>query len=147
MICKKALSAVDRSLDCALVAVSSLYRTEPVDYEDQAWFLNGAACVETNLEPRKFLGFLKKLEQDAGRKNTGPRFGPRVLDMDILFFNDTRLNEAGLEIPHPRLHKRRFVLVPLCDIASRLEHPVLGKTMDTLLAELDDGEKEVIPWA
>ena len=141
--CQWAMDRLNQSGLCLVETVSRLYDTEPVDYEAQDRFLNGAARIRTGLEPRDLLALLKSLEKEAGRTHTGPRFGPRVLDMDILFFGDLTLESEDLEIPHPRLHKRRFVLAPLCDIAPELQHPVLKKTVSTLLEKLDDGGKDV----
>ncbi len=128
-----------------LLSVSPLYLTEPVDYLDQDWFVNGAARVETDLEPLALLGEMKETERVLGRDVNGVRFGPRPLDMDILFFGNLVREGPDLEIPHPRLHKRRFVLLPLCDIAPKLVHPILGTAVDRLVAELSPDEQEVRP--
>ncbi len=138
-----ALDRLDQSPDVSVDAVSRLYETEPVDYEDQDWFLNGVARISTSLEPMELLSRCMSVEKDAGRTRTGPRFGPRVIDLDILFYDSLVMEATELTLPHPRLHKRRFVLTPLCDIASDLKHPVLEKTMQELLRDLDDGEKVV----
>lgn len=142
--CQWAMDSLSRSGVCMVEKISRLYDTEPVDYEAQDRFMNGAARIRTNLAPRDLLALLKSLEREAGRSSAGPRFGPRVLDMDILFFGDLVMESGDLEIPHPRLHKRRFVLAPLCDIAPELQHPVLKKTVSSLLDKLDDGGKDVM---
>ncbi|MBI9074850.1 MAG: 2-amino-4-hydroxy-6-hydroxymethyldihydropteridine diphosphokinase [Desulfatibacillum sp.] len=141
--CQWAMDRLNQSGLCAVEQISRLYDTEPVDFEAQDRFLNGAARIKTSLEPRDLLALLKSLEKEAGRTNSGPRFGPRVLDMDILFYNELVMEDGDLDIPHPRLHKRRFVLAPLCDIAPELQHPVLKKTVSSLLEKLDDGGKDV----
>jgi len=115
-----------------IVAESSVYQTAPVGYLDQADFLNQVIKVETQLSPEALLRFLKGLEKDMGRKKT-IRDGPRVIDLDILFFNDVVLELPDLQIPHPRLHERAFVLVPLADIAPEFQHPVLKKSISQLL--------------
>jgi 2-amino-4-hydroxy-6-hydroxymethyldihydropteridine diphosphokinase len=108
-----------------LLAVSSLYRTDPVGYLDQDWFLNAAVCVETQLSPRELLIRLLAIESDLGRVRT-VRNGPRTIDLDILLWGDLVLREDDLVIPHPRLHERLFVLEPLAEIAPGVRHPVLG---------------------
>ncbi len=101
-----------------VLACSSLYRTEPWGVGDQPPFVNAAAAVETSLEPHALLAALKRIEADAGRVPTY-RWGPRVLDLDILAYGDVRVNDAGLVIPHERLHERAFALVPLAEIDAR----------------------------
>ena len=110
--------------------------------KDQDWFINGVVAAETSLRPREFLDFLLDIERQMGRER-GERWGPRVIDLDILFYGAKVLNEGGLQIPHPRLHERRFVLIPLRDIAPDLEHPLLNKTVSEILSELPVEEKVV----
>jgi 2-amino-4-hydroxy-6-hydroxymethyldihydropteridine diphosphokinase len=141
--CRAAVSAIAACEGCLLEAQSPLYETEPVYFEDQNWFINGAALVLTCLDPEAFFVHLKEIERDMGRRMDGPRFGPRVLDLDLLFFDDLVLDAGDLRVPHPRLHERRFVLKPLSDIAARFMHPVLGETIGSLLAHLRDGPKRV----
>lgn len=141
--CKRAIQDIAADGRNHLLKCSPFYRTEPVGKKDQAWFINGVIAVETSLGLREFLDFLLDIERKMGRER-GERWGPRVIDLDILFFGDKVLNEDGLQVPHPRLHERRFVLVPLNDIASQLEHPLLAKTISQIISELPEGEK-VIP--
>jgi 2-amino-4-hydroxy-6-hydroxymethyldihydropteridine diphosphokinase len=114
-----------------------------VGKKDQDWFVNGVVAAETSLGPREFLEFLLDIERRMGRER-GERWGPRVIDLDILLFGDKVLNEKGLRIPHPRLSERRFVLIPLRDVAPHLEHPLLHKTISAILSELS-AEEKVLP--
>ncbi len=116
-----------------VVAVSSLRETEPVGYRDQPNFLNGAAALETELSPRELLGRLLAIEQRLGReRGTGPRFGPRKIDLDLLLYGDETVDEPGLTIPHPRLAERRFALEPLAELDPSLEIPGHGSVQALL---------------
>ena len=117
--------------------------TAPVDYLDQDWFVNGVAKVETLLSPEKLLSVLLGIETRMGRTRE-IRFGPRVIDLDLLLYDDLVMVSPELAIPHPRLHKRRFVLAPICDMDSNLVHPVLNKTMGELLPAVADQELIVL---
>jgi 2-amino-4-hydroxy-6-hydroxymethyldihydropteridine diphosphokinase len=119
-----------------VVAVSSLRETDPIGFLDQPRFLNGAAAVETTLAPGELLRTLLDVERSLGRTRDGPPQGPRTIDLDLLLYGDRVVDEPGLELPHPRLHERRFVLEPLAELAPGLEVPGKGK-VETLLAELD----------
>ena len=140
--CRKGILAINKCEGCLVEAQSPLYETEPV-YLDQDWFVNGAAMLHTDLEPEALFARLKAIEHAMGRRTGEVRFGPRILDLDILFYDELVLREEMLEIPHPRLHERRFVLKPLCDIAPDLVHPVIGQTVQYLLHDLKDGGKKV----
>jgi 2-amino-4-hydroxy-6-hydroxymethyldihydropteridine diphosphokinase len=119
-----------------LVAASTLRETEPEDCLDQPRFLNGAAAIETDLSPRQLLARLQLIECELGRRRAGPRFGPRVIDLDLLLYGSETMSEPELELPHPRLHLRRFALEPLAEIDPELEVPGKGP-VSTLLAGLD----------
>lgn len=108
--------------------VSAFVESEPVGGPPQGKFLNGAAWVETDLEPRDLLALLKRVEVEEGR-TPGPRNGPRTLDLDLLLYEDRRVLEEGLEVPHPRLLERDFALGPLAAIAPEAVHPLVGKTV------------------
>ena len=116
---------------------SSIYETEPVDFVQQPWFLNCVVEAETSLMPRQLLIELQAIERKLGSQKVVPR-GPRVIDLDVLFYGSAVIHAAGMEIPHPRLTERRFVLVPLAELVPELRHPVLGLTAAELLAATHD---------
>ena len=119
-----------------LLAVSSLRETDPVGYQDQPRFLNGAAELATELSPQELLERLLSIERRLGRvRGEGPRFGPRTIDLDLLLFGDEVVQEPGLTLPHPRLHERRFALEPLAELDPALEVPGRGP-VQALLAGL-----------
>ena len=124
-----------------VVRQSSLYETEPVELRAQEWFLNCVAEVETDLTPQELMHTLLEIERSMGRLRITPK-GPRIIDMDILFFGSAIVRQTGLEIPHPRMAERRFVLVPFAEIAPGAVHPLLKKTIAEMLAETPD-ENEV----
>jgi 2-amino-4-hydroxy-6-hydroxymethyldihydropteridine diphosphokinase len=118
-----------------LVRTSSLIETEPVGYENQPDFINAVLEIGTALTPRELLTATKEIEQRMGRTRT-VRFGPRIIDVDILLFGQRVIDEPGLTIPHPRMHERRFVLGPLAEIAPEAVHPVSKKTVTELYNDL-----------
>ena len=122
--------------DVNVVAESHIYETPPWGYEDQPAFLNMVIKAETSLGPEALLKYLKQLEIELGREGNF-RWGPRLIDLDILFYDDLVFDTPPLVIPHPRLHERAFVLVPLADVAPDIVHPVLEKKISALLAEVD----------
>lgn len=127
----------------SIVAVSSFYETKPVGYVDQPQFLNVCCAVETDLSPQDLLRFLKWIEKRMGRVDTFQN-APRPIDIDILFYDGRVLDADGLKIPHPRLHRRAFVLAPLAEIAPQLEHPVLDESVEEMLQNVDrSGVKRV----
>ncbi|MGQ9571612.1 MAG: 2-amino-4-hydroxy-6-hydroxymethyldihydropteridine diphosphokinase [Dehalococcoidia bacterium] len=127
-----------------LEEVSSLYETEPQGVTDQPPFLNAVCRVTTGLEPPALLRFLQNLEHELGRQPGGQRWGPRPIDLDILLYDDRLVDTPELEIPHPRLAERAFVLAPLCELAPQFRHPLLGKTMKELLAAVSTkGAKKI----
>ena len=119
-----------------LSARSHSYRSIPWGCTDQPEFVNAVVRLDTRLEPRELLGQLLAIERRAGRERDGVRWGPRVLDLDILLYGDRRIAEPGLRVPHPHLTERAFVLVPLAEIAPDLDIPGHGRVVD-LLARID----------
>jgi len=113
-----------------LVGVSAFRDTAPVGVVDQPRFLNAAAAVETSLSARELLELLLGIERRLGRTREGPRFGPRTIDLDLLLYGDERIDEPGLEVPHPRLHQRLFALEPLADLDPDLVVPGRGPLAD-----------------
>ena len=122
-----------------LLAESHIYETPPWGYEDQPDFLNMVVKVETNLEPEGLLNYLKQIEAKLGREKS-VRWGPRLIDLDILFYDELIIDTPPLIIPHPHLHERAFVLVPLADIAPGFTHPIFRRSIKELLAEIDADE-------
>jgi 2-amino-4-hydroxy-6-hydroxymethyldihydropteridine diphosphokinase len=120
----------------AVVAQSPIYQTPPWGFTEQADFLNQVIKAETTLNPKDLLKYVKKIEKKVGRTATF-RWGPREIDIDILFYDNLVYEEKKLTIPHPRLHQRAFMLVPLADLAPKLLHPLTGQTIQQHLAELD----------
>ena len=133
--CLLALEEISASDHNHLHAVSSLYKTEPIGYQEQDWFINCVAEVSTTLPPRSLHALLQGIEKRMGREKTVP-MGPRIIDLDILFYGNEVVKEPDLIIPHPRLHERGFVLIPLAELAPDLLHPVLKKTIRDLLKKI-----------
>jgi len=120
-----------------VLRASAVYETEPVDQPNQPWFLNQVLNVRSALDPPSLLGLAKSIEARMKRVPTAAK-GPRTIDIDILFADETILDTPDLVIPHPRLAQRNFVLVPLCEIAPETRHPVLGKTVMELAVSCSD---------
>ena len=135
--CREALCFLSQGSGIKVLRQSSFYRTEPVGFEKQDWFINAVAEIRTDLYPRELLRTTQEMEEKMGRIR-GPKWGPRVIDLDILLYGQEVLKDDDLVIPHPDLHKRRFVLEPLCEIASYAIHPIFGVSMHGLMERLDD---------
>ena len=118
-----------------VLRVSPIYETEPLEYTDQRWFLNLVVEAETDLFPLQLLTRVQRIERAMGRVRTVPN-GPRTIDIDILLFGQSVVRTEELEIPHPRMSERRFVLQPLADLVPELRHPVLRKTVAQMLEDL-----------
>ena len=142
-----AIRALER-LGVSITRQSSFYLTEPVGGPEQEWFLNAVAQGETALTPEELLRVCLQIEEEFGRERR-VRNGPRTLDLDVLFYGDERFATETLEIPHPRLHERRFVLEPLVEVDPERVHPVLGTGVQELLKTCPDRSKVLLyePWA
>jgi 2-amino-4-hydroxy-6-hydroxymethyldihydropteridine diphosphokinase len=120
-----------------VIRESSLYETEPVEFRDQNWFLNSVIEAETDLAPQELLNALLAIERALGRERRVPK-GPRTIDIDILLYGDKQIHTPELDIPHPSMTERRFVLVPFAEIAPQAMHPTTQKTISQLLRETAD---------
>lgn len=132
---RRAIVLLDKHPLIQVRQVSPFYETEPLEYPDQAWFVNAVAEVDTQLAPMALLDALQGIEKQLQRQRT-MRWGPRTIDLDILLYADQLVAEARLQIPHIRMQDRAFVLVPFVDIAPELQHPVLNSTMRELLDQV-----------
>ena len=133
----RALARLQEEPEVRVVRVSSLRETDPVGYGDQPQFLNGVVELETELSARDLLSRLLAIERDLGRtRGDGPPLGPRTIDLDLLLYGEEVIAQAGLQVPHPRMHERRFVLEPLAEVASEVVIPGHGP-VETVLAELE----------
>jgi 2-amino-4-hydroxy-6-hydroxymethyldihydropteridine diphosphokinase len=146
--CKESVYKLSCVSGIALESISSFYKTEPViddqsirdhieELENQNWFINAVAEIRTTLLPRDLLRALQDIEKTMGRIHK-IKGGPRIIDLDLLFYGQEILREADLIVPHPKMHQRRFVLEPLCEIASYVIHPAFGVSMLGLKSRLDD---------
>lgn len=122
---------------------SSLYETEPVGYKDQKWFINAVLKTETSLSPEELLNQCFRIENQLGRVRYSdlPKNGPRTIDLDILFYDNKVINTEIIKIPHPRMHQRACVLVPLLELDEEFFHPVFNKTISELHENLDEPEE------
>ncbi len=141
--CLRAIELIRGIPGCSLIAGSDFYRTEPVGVEKQDWYVNAVISLSTSISAQGLLGSLMGIEEGMGRVRTG-KWAPRTIDLDILLFGQDIINDKDLEIPHPFMHLRRFVLVPMVQLAPELIHPVLGKSMSELLEDLSDEGQTVM---
>jgi 2-amino-4-hydroxy-6-hydroxymethyldihydropteridine diphosphokinase len=130
--CLKAIEMVDNIQDCRVTAQSDFFRTDPVGVEGHDWYVNGAISLETDLSAHELLNNLLAIEANLGRKRN-KKWEPRTIDLDILLFGQDVTDEKDLTIPHPLMHLRKFVLMPMVQLVPNLIHPVLGDTMEELL--------------
>lgn len=140
----RAVAEIGRLGGTRITALSHFYDTEPVGPVSQGNFLNAVARLETALDPHGLMAALQRIETDVFRRKRTLRWGPRAMDLDILFYGDLHIAGDDLVVPHPRLHERRFVLEPLAELAPDLVHPLLGKSVRELLDGLDGTDKVVM---
>ena len=141
----QAINCLNRNEMIRVKEVSSFYRTQPQNYCDQDWFVNAALKIETMADPKALLDILKQIEAALDEEGKAFRFGPRIIDLDIILFGDLVLKTDHLEIPHPRMQERCFVLKPLCDLNGEIVHPVLNETPEQLLKKIErQSSQEVI---
>jgi len=140
--CQQAMTRLAEHPEIKVTAHSSIYETEPVGKTDQGWFLNAAVEIATELEPDGLLDALLTIETAMGRIRT-EKWGPRIIDLDLLLYEDRVIKTPRLEIPHPEMAHRRFVLAPLNELAAGHVHPLAGKTIQQLLSQLPEDKKVV----
>jgi 2-amino-4-hydroxy-6-hydroxymethyldihydropteridine diphosphokinase len=134
-----ALVAINANDNCSILHTSALYKTQPWGVTEQAHFLNAVCCITTNYTPIQLLHFINSIEHSFGRIRTATnKWQERTLDIDILLFNNQVLHSTPLTIPHAHLHERNFVLIPLCEIAPNVIHPILNKSIAQLQMECTD---------
>jgi len=138
-----ALAKLAAAEEVEVLKVSAFYSTPPLGPPGQPWYLNAVAQVRTRLEPEELLRVLHRVEQDLGRVR-GERWGPRIIDLDLLLYDGLVRSGPELALPHPEMHRRAFVLVPLAEIAPEAWHPVLEKTAEELLAALPAKERDAV---
>jgi 2-amino-4-hydroxy-6-hydroxymethyldihydropteridine diphosphokinase len=139
--CLEAIDKIGQIPNCEVVRVSKLYRTEPVGVDGQGWYVNCVAAISTGMFPQALMERLLAIEEDMGRVRDGRRWLARVIDLDILLYGREIIHEKNLTVPHPLMHRRRFVMNPMADLAPDLTHPSLGKSMSELLQDIpEDGQ-------
>ncbi len=137
--CERAIFEILKVDRHKLLAKSSFFKTQPIGYKDQDWFVNGVIKIETELEPHELFRELKAIELRLGRKETF-HWGPRLIDLDLLFFDHQEIKTAELSVPHPHLHERQFVLIPMAEIDRDFIHPVFKVTIQQLLENLQEDQ-------
>jgi 2-amino-4-hydroxy-6-hydroxymethyldihydropteridine diphosphokinase len=141
--CREAMDVLSSHPGIRVVRTSALYRTEPVGKTDQGWFVNAVALCSTSLSPGRLLEDLAAIENRFGRSRY-ERWGPRTLDLDIVAFGDLVIETVALTLPHPRLHERKFVLIPLLEILPEWKHPLLRRSVRKMLEDLGDKEGQAV---
>jgi 2-amino-4-hydroxy-6-hydroxymethyldihydropteridine diphosphokinase len=144
--CVEAIQFIHSHPDCEVLRISSFYETEPLSLkkiETEGWYVNCAIKIRTPLNPVRLLQLMLNLEIRLGREPHHEKWSPRPIDLDLLFFNDDIIKTGPLRVPHPELHKRRFVLEPLAEIEPALVHPIKGSSVEKMLTELTDNKKIV----
>jgi 2-amino-4-hydroxy-6-hydroxymethyldihydropteridine diphosphokinase len=142
--CLKAIDLIERIPGCRVEAQSDFFRTEPVGVEDQNWYVNCVISLQPDISVQQLLKNLLAIEAGLGRERK-QKWNPRTIDLDIILFGQDLINEKNLTVPHPLMHERRFVLVPMVQLAPDLIHPVFEKSMIELLDALPEERQAVIP--
>jgi 2-amino-4-hydroxy-6-hydroxymethyldihydropteridine diphosphokinase len=142
--CCKAIELIDNIENCTVKRQSGFYRTEPVGVTSQDWYVNGVICVETGLSAQDLLRFIFSIETHMGRVRK-KKWESRIIDLDILLYEQHVIDEKTLTIPHPLMHKRKFVLMPMVQLDPDLIHPVLGRTMSELFNDLAEEGQGIMP--
>ncbi|MBI2997215.1 MAG: 2-amino-4-hydroxy-6-hydroxymethyldihydropteridine diphosphokinase [Deltaproteobacteria bacterium] len=137
---QEALARIAKITNTKIVKESSLYDSEPLG-ESKERYVNGVIEIATDLKPDELLKKCKNIERAMGRKKVRKRWGARIIDLDLLLYNSLKLDKRNLKIPHPEMHKRKFVLIPLSEIAPQIVHPILGLTISELLVNVKDDKK------
>jgi len=141
--CLMALEMIEQIPGCELIGLSNWYLTQPVGVKGQDWYVNGVVSVSTEIPPQDLLRRLLAIEADMGRVRS-ERWESRIIDLDILLYGQEIINEKNLTIPHPLMHLRKFVLVPMVQLGPNLIHPSLGMTVAKLLQKIPKNDQEVI---
>ncbi len=142
--CLKAIEMVDNISGCRLIAQSDFFRTEPVGVEGHDWYVNGVISIEADIPAHQLLNSLLAIEAGLGRERK-KKWDPRTIDLDILLLGQDIIEENDLTVPHPFMHSRKFVLVPMVQLSPDLVHPTLGKTMTDLLENMPEEDQVVSP--
>ena len=142
--CLTAIEMIEQIPGCQLTGRSAWYLTKPVGVKGQEWYMNGVVSISIEISPQALLRILLEIEADMGRVR-GKRWESRIIDLDILLYGHEIINERDLTVPHPLMHLRKFVLVPLVQLDSNLIHPSLGVTMAELLRRIPNDGQEVVP--
>jgi len=142
--CRKAIDLINHLDDCTVAEISQFYRTEPVGATFQDWYVNGVIRIETTLGPHELLRSLLSIESDMGRVRR-QKWEPRIIDLDILLYGNDVIEESDLKVPHPLMHQRRFVLMPMVQLNPGLLHPVQRRSMSELMDDLSVEGQAVIP--
>jgi len=135
--CVEAIEKISINNDIKIVSKSSFYQTAPIGHINQDWFINLVIKIDTQLNPNELMSFLLNIESEMGRIRK-EKWGPRLIDLDLLFYDNLILNQKEITLPHPEIQNRKFVLTPLNEIAENLTHPILKRTIKFLLQELSD---------
>ncbi len=142
--CLEAVVRIDEISGCRVTAQSDFYRTQPVGVKGQDWYVNGVIVLSADIPARDLLKGLLAIEVDMGRERKR-KWDSRIIDLDILLFGEEVISEKGLQVPHPLMHLRRFVLAPMVSLAPDLVHPVLKKSMAELLVDSPTKDQSVVP--